>query len=1313
MSGGFGAIFCFPTSSDLIYFLYQQTNLKVLMRTPRRPSFHLDFDPNDSSSIDDHDLPSTLSSPALPTSIPIQATYALCAFPAESTHGYAYSRQSPTVQSLKTKVTPSGYYVDNQMTAMFSVNRSVSSIALSSIAPLDSTSTPNSPMFSPITPSLGYSHPFGYGAFHNMAQKNQKQACFTIADSNPWKLIGANDLAVLHFGVVRQILKNTSILDLVSNDYSSYLKFKLMQSKAQLQLCGLGGSPSCLNFGLFNNKEGIKPYRNRDVLVAGEVIKIKSFNHDINNNDHKDNETWASVWIKRKQGFLIGMIDLIPCDEIEIKLLCNEQVSIINMNDSLMNIFNIELEHEQQHNYDKIPFKDLLPTIPYKFSTTNDKSLNNTKKVDIDLEQINIQRFYTGKTENGANIPIAVMCFDLNSDELPPDIQISDNESKPETKGESAIVAEKTSTFSPDAEIELHTETQPNQAPLSPLINEQQRSYNTSALEEDNDTHPSPELFSTPLSNYSRSSSSSASSATSHHTIIESSMTDYHNSSMSTNESSFFKSYPASNMNSNSLSLSLSLSSQYLLKISSLPYISGMVLIQSSSSTDYTNFKSSFSNLSQSSNKLFLNKKYPIISCNRAVMKNLFGQGNVVGLPIHNFIPYFETYIKNANQIIKSQQHIETENHKLNDIVNHNIFETGLVLSDIFFRKSYQKIKQEQNKNQNGNGNYNDENLSVNGIPAIHADGSKILINLQLRIVTNDIWALWITYDRELTSSLSKKEIMEIHDIQLPFSTHHNLKNDVIIIDDDELINRGELDDAKIRRASHWEEEDSLPIIPEKREEQDDEKFLNTGNLLKRSGTSGVGLNNLENSLNEVSLSQTQTNKNNTIISSKRVQQHDISSIASLPTADSSSTAFSSLFTPSNKQVEAESVPHTTTLSHIEFNNQNTNIQHVGLMPVSVDIPVHDGNNNQHRHEPATTTVNNNEMHVNKQQKDIGIDINNNNDSTPTNGNNNDFLPAPLVLFQKQYSNIKEIGLNRRTKRFKDYNILKEMGQGAYGKAVLAQLKTNPFYIVVIKLVIKARILVDTWVRDKKLGTVPSEIQIMNFLNEKLKADDSKYIIKLVDFFEDDEFYYIESEPAGDITIKIENDVDDKKIEVDVKSTDLFDIIEKNTEMNEKTLRSIFKQICVAVQNLHSIGVVHRDIKDENIILDSENNVRLIDFGSAAMVKKGPFDIFVGTIDYAAPEVLKGKSYEGKPQDIWALGILLYTMVYRENPFYNIDEIIDGELRMPFILNDLNSNLIKKILQRDIKKRPNITEILNDPWFNEDLGELPFTDGTN
>lgn len=155
--------------------------------------------------------------------------------------------------------------------------------------------------------------------------------------------------------------------------------------------------------------------------------------------------------------------------------------------------------------------------------------------------------------------------------------------------------------------------------------------------------------------------------------------------------------------------------------------------------------------------------------------------------------------------------------------------------------------------------------------------------------------------------------------------------------------------------------------------------------------------------------------------------------------------------------------------------------------------------------------------------------------------------------------------------------------------------------------------------------------------------------------------------------------------------------------MQESECRFIFRQVVDAIHHLHVIAsIVHRDIKDENVVLDGENRVKLIDFGSAAYIRNGPFDVFVGTIDYAAPEVLQGRAYAGPEQDVWALGILLYTIVFKENPFYNIDEILDHPLRLPPLeipYSDDCIDLIQAMLNRDVEERSNIEEVKTHPWM--------------
>lgn len=86
-------------------------------------------------------------------------------------------------------------------------------------------------------------------------------------------------------------------------------------------------------------------------------------------------------------------------------------------------------------------------------------------------------------------------------------------------------------------------------------------------------------------------------------------------------------------------------------------------------------------------------------------------------------------------------------------------------------------------------------------------------------------------------------------------------------------------------------------------------------------------------------------------------------------------------------------------------------------------------------------------------------------------------------------------------------------------------------------------------------------------------------------------------------------------------------------------------------------------------------------------------------VDLAAPEVLAGQLYGGKEQDVWALGILLYTLIYKENPFYTIDEIMDRDLRVPFVMSEESIDLIGNMLNRDVPHRYNTEQVLDHPWL--------------
>jgi len=197
-----------------------------------------------------------------------------------------------------------------------------------------------------------------------------------------------------------------------------------------------------------------------------------------------------------------------------------------------------------------------------------------------------------------------------------------------------------------------------------------------------------------------------------------------------------------------------------------------------------------------------------------------------------------------------------------------------------------------------------------------------------------------------------------------------------------------------------------------------------------------------------------------------------------------------------------------------------------------------------------------------------------------------DVKPVSLTVLPKDQLEKKKIS---------HFIILEDLGQGAYGSVKLARYSKGNGGKVVLKYVTKRRILVDTWTRDRRLGTVPLEIHVLDYL----RRDGLRHpnVVEMIDFFEDDTNYYIEMVPHG------------------LPGMDLFDYIEMRSNMDESECRNIFLQVVAALHHLHTKAlVIHRDIKDENIILDGENRVKLIDFGSAAYIKNGPFDVFVGTI---------------------------------------------------------------------------------------------------
>ncbi|EJD39005.1 Pkinase-domain-containing protein, partial [Auricularia subglabra TFB-10046 SS5] len=169
---------------------------------------------------------------------------------------------------------------------------------------------------------------------------------------------------------------------------------------------------------------------------------------------------------------------------------------------------------------------------------------------------------------------------------------------------------------------------------------------------------------------------------------------------------------------------------------------------------------------------------------------------------------------------------------------------------------------------------------------------------------------------------------------------------------------------------------------------------------------------------------------------------------------------------------------------------------------------------------------------------------------------------------------------------------------------------------------------------------------------------------------------------------------------------ELFDYLVEKGRLSEDETRALFGQLCLAVAYIHDKGVVHRDLKLENVLLDERCRVKLGDFGFTREFERGSLlDTFCGTTGYASPEMLLGKKYHGQEVDVWSLGIILYALLTGTLPFDDDDEdemrdkIIKGEYEDPEWLTADARDLIRRVLVQDETKRLTIAQILAHKWF--------------
>ncbi|ORX75631.1 Pkinase-domain-containing protein [Anaeromyces robustus] len=171
---------------------------------------------------------------------------------------------------------------------------------------------------------------------------------------------------------------------------------------------------------------------------------------------------------------------------------------------------------------------------------------------------------------------------------------------------------------------------------------------------------------------------------------------------------------------------------------------------------------------------------------------------------------------------------------------------------------------------------------------------------------------------------------------------------------------------------------------------------------------------------------------------------------------------------------------------------------------------------------------------------------------------------------------------------------------------------------------------------------------------------------------------------------------------------ELFDFITKYGRIDENsvTAKKLFRQLVEAVSYCHQNNFVHRDLKLENVLLSSDFNIKLSDFGFTREFSSSKLlDTYCGSVAYAAPEMISGKQYNGPGADIWSLGVILYTIVCGTLPFDDETDtvihqkILNLKYEIPDFISDECKDLITRILKIEPSERITIEEILNHKWL--------------
>lgn len=258
------------------------------------------------------------------------------------------------------------------------------------------------------------------------------------------------------------------------------------------------------------------------------------------------------------------------------------------------------------------------------------------------------------------------------------------------------------------------------------------------------------------------------------------------------------------------------------------------------------------------------------------------------------------------------------------------------------------------------------------------------------------------------------------------------------------------------------------------------------------------------------------------------------------------------------------------------------------------------------------------------------------------------------------------------------YRLGELIGKGAFGKVITAVHKLTG-HSVAIKTIDKSLMAEEP--RRKK---VFQEVLILSRIRDKR-------IIRLLEVFESKNHLLLVTEYAN--------------------GGDLLHYTKAKGRLPEEEAKLFLREVAEGLQTIHRAGVLHRDIKLENILL-SQSHVKICDFGvSRVMQKHTLIREQCGTPAYIAPEVLGELGYEGFASDVWSLGVCLYAMVSGFLPFQgkSVSElhaaIRSGEVEIPQLFSSDLQDLISQLLRVSPKQRISLKSLLAHPWLSSSYSQ--------